>query len=1244
MARKDRNTKVGIMAFLLAAVSLFFGIELPTGDVVVSTDFAILMVQGDWSAYLIGLAVVVISLCAGLFCLNTREAANPKPSRLFVAAVCFLGVSIGVLSSLQFSVLPAQSRFAIPERIHYFGLWFPALVLWLLVCLSTSVLTLLGVAGIVDRVWLASFLITPAGLYALGWQEIGDPFTSDAFSHRSWPVIVVVSFSAAVGLSAWKLIAPGWIRWAASVFSLFITGATLALVFRRPNPEDYRAAMIAFALLGVGEAAMAVRKTIQAERVAHAAFRAPSADIAPLAFELWESRGRPEGSPDQDWQKAEAKLRARYSIGRLQPYLLSLILFLLAASLFDALYLSVFGAGVDLVLGYVAWFLLVEFLSEGAVARVPAWALDLARGATEWCRPFFRKVRDRIFRAPSASPAVTPDKPSTGAWHKTINAALWTLGAVVFFVAASEVLHYGNVVIEPFAYSEGEKSDRAGDELAKLLVSELSQIRKDIPELVVVSSKGGGASLNSGTSGNERPLANLAIASEGNSLASAIPGSNELDLFGLKIPLGSLATLVQSPLRYVLRIEQITGSIYKETLDKKVHWRAVATSNRGKVWSTRLVPAEGTNDAPPPADQEECDLSTKAPRSPIQDLAHELAFLITIDQPDSGMTRWGQAFEYFDHGVTLVNEFDRTGRRAGLRAAIACFQNAISLDKGFSGAYDRLAAAYEKSGQPLRAAETLRAVPSDKPNYVKALLRRANAIYNTRSYYETPPAIMPPVTWPPPADEAVKIWLQVAQEEPSATPLERTLAYLGLCQAVGDEEMRQLSDAYQAHTPKGPGFALLSFDERAAQLAYTADAALRQMPRTMSYLPYYYCKRAEALQGAVSISDRNDPDVRAVEYGLLNTLGVTVGLHNQRKLQLRSEPAQPTSVGTWSRRVWARLFGRRDATKRLAIDSIALPSPALDAVNGFYCYVEGAIDVSTLRSGSYLALGWTNPVGRYAIPYYAASLRLARDDPTIACNYASASLYSTGNAAPMAALSRDPGQRTAMGHVLTGLAHDYAHRFRYDPSVETTTDAANTAADERSSELAFEYYKMAFDNYEASRNISPSSIVAVNDSAYCLWRWSLDARTGGFSGPDEKQIAALVREARTALRYISPKGDPAALTALDTTLAELYLAQGKFADALQELESLRARLGQTTPLTDIVNSIYLFIDSAHAYACASRVDSKTKDAYQSKAEAALKTIEEMEARSEFRPFSDRLDVINLKALQELCFDAPKPGK
>jgi|SRR5271157_1528806 len=35
------------------------------------------------------------------------------------------------------------------------------------------------------------------------------------------------------------------------------------------------------------------------------------ADIAALAYALWEARGRPEGSPDEDWFHAAQQLRAR---------------------------------------------------------------------------------------------------------------------------------------------------------------------------------------------------------------------------------------------------------------------------------------------------------------------------------------------------------------------------------------------------------------------------------------------------------------------------------------------------------------------------------------------------------------------------------------------------------------------------------------------------------------------------------------------------------------------------------------------------------------------------------------------------------------------------------------------------------------------------------------------------------------------------------------------------------------------
>jgi Protein of unknown function (DUF2934) len=35
--------------------------------------------------------------------------------------------------------------------------------------------------------------------------------------------------------------------------------------------------------------------------------------IAALAYQLWQQRGCPDGSPDVDWLKAEAELMAKHS-------------------------------------------------------------------------------------------------------------------------------------------------------------------------------------------------------------------------------------------------------------------------------------------------------------------------------------------------------------------------------------------------------------------------------------------------------------------------------------------------------------------------------------------------------------------------------------------------------------------------------------------------------------------------------------------------------------------------------------------------------------------------------------------------------------------------------------------------------------------------------------------------------------------------------------------------------------------
>ena len=49
----------------------------------------------------------------------------------------------------------------------------------------------------------------------------------------------------------------------------------------------------------------------QAASISHGVQMFGHAEIASLAHELWQARGRPEGSPEEDWYQAAAQLRSR---------------------------------------------------------------------------------------------------------------------------------------------------------------------------------------------------------------------------------------------------------------------------------------------------------------------------------------------------------------------------------------------------------------------------------------------------------------------------------------------------------------------------------------------------------------------------------------------------------------------------------------------------------------------------------------------------------------------------------------------------------------------------------------------------------------------------------------------------------------------------------------------------------------------------------------------------------------------
>jgi hypothetical protein len=49
----------------------------------------------------------------------------------------------------------------------------------------------------------------------------------------------------------------------------------------------------------------------QAATVGHGITAFGHNDIAALAYDLWQARGCPEGSPDEDWYRAVEELRSR---------------------------------------------------------------------------------------------------------------------------------------------------------------------------------------------------------------------------------------------------------------------------------------------------------------------------------------------------------------------------------------------------------------------------------------------------------------------------------------------------------------------------------------------------------------------------------------------------------------------------------------------------------------------------------------------------------------------------------------------------------------------------------------------------------------------------------------------------------------------------------------------------------------------------------------------------------------------
>src|SRR5581483_10077216 len=160
---------------------------------------------------------------------------------------------------------------------------------------------------------------------------------------------------------------------------------------------------------------------------------------------------------------------------------------------------------------------------------------------------------------------------------KILISAAWLFAFLVLCVVVNERGHAGKTVIQPFG--NPDKDDQRldpGRHLSELLANRIAEIRDEVPEFIAIPEHTSG--------GGDKPQFRPLALSAGEDLSTAVAGANELDLFGVKIPLGSVLSLLQRPVRAAFNVEAISGSLF--TADTKDHtrWTAVASTERGQSW------------------------------------------------------------------------------------------------------------------------------------------------------------------------------------------------------------------------------------------------------------------------------------------------------------------------------------------------------------------------------------------------------------------------------------------------------------------------------------------------------------------------------------------------------------------------------------------------------------------------------------------------------------------------------------
>ena len=904
-----------------------------------------------------------------------------------------LGVGVGLLATMRITTLNPDETEAF--RIYAYDLWWPPLLVWVSACFLDGAITILGVND--HRVRVGAFA---ALLLGLSWSARNRASFGDPTSERLW----------------------SWVFWGGVAL-----GVALLVLFVRAAPGGARGAW---------------------SWLASAPHR-----VRLAAAQAWQQ------VVIEGWEDELMMVRERVSLayGRLLGLL---AVATIAATLIDIFYIGRFSNATALIVLAVAWTCLAEVTAEGPLrafvvntlpAAYDALASQQSRLGTVWStlRAWLTRPLQALRGAASRLLSLRPLP------EGLLKLAFLLVAAVVLF----EIPNRGKTLLQPFKAAvvkskagevpAVEQQAAIGQAVFDHLVNTLGALTQDLqPDVILLLPPD--------------PLRGAqfrTIAAGGSgSIDPFLSGSPDLDLgVGVKIPLGFVLTPIVKPVRWLLGVRIIEGSVLADPQGYTV----LVRSSSGEVWQARLRSPEDSQEPMAPG--------RLAPASAFRDLALELAFRIMSAEPalaSVGMTRSWEAFGKFRKGLEFWQRYAvQSGEQDpdALTQAIRGFRAAIGVDPAFALAHYRLGLALQKDRQPFAAAEALRTSLKANPGFVPARVALASVLYGLESRSvamsigpaersgrgmrparDTPTASASsasdrdgatPEAGAEPTDglhdamleEARGLWQSVIVAEEDASALDRAASWAGLCRYAFERGARD-----RAPDP-GP--------RMATRWIWPTGAG----PRLL-HAAYFNCQQADRFYTALLDTRWEDVRLRTARASVLASVGLLLEQHG--------------------------------------------PPGSRHDVDGWQCSADAVVPATLLPGARVTRSVLVGRFTRPALRYYRRALSLLPDDTVLRCREATATLA-------LDPIYQDDRLMRALQNVSAahlGLADSYFHQgLRYlaraRSGVAPSPSGPGAAPQPEPGQVAATFFQLALEEYREALKRDPTSATALIQFARVFWEW-----------------------------------------------------------------------------------------------------------------------------------------------------------